>query len=251
LEAKNLNIKFVKDIIVVAAMKSIPEIKQQPLSIIIITFLSFIPLFFTSFFGGQLIYAVVGGMVCSMGFLGLSAAIHDIVWDRYVKTREMLVAMPVHPLSYSLGVAIAKLLFALPGFIIFITMIIMLHILQPSVIGLAIISIFLCWSALSSIGFLVSTYLRNANLNTLTNISSILGLAFILLPPVFYSEQLLGAYAWIGIIFPTSNVASLIRAYAGLTELSPEMISIQWLVLVATTIISLVLVLIRAKWRED
>jgi ABC-2 type transport system permease protein len=157
----------------------------------------------------------------------------------------------VHPLSYSLGIAISKLLYALPGFIIFLTIIIMLHILQFSVIGLAIVAVFLCWSALSSIGFMVSTYLRNANLTTLTSISSILGLVFILLPPVFYSEKLLGTYAWISIIFPTSNVASLIRTYAGLTELSPEMITMQWLVLVATTMISLILVLIKAKWRED
>jgi ABC-type multidrug transport system permease subunit len=250
-EARNLNVKFLKDILVIAAMKSIPDIKKQPLTLIIITLLSFIPLFFTSFFGGQISNALVGGMVCSIGFIGLASAIQDITTDRHEKTREMIVAMPVHPISYSLGVAISKLLYASPGFIIFLVMTTTLGILPLSAIGWSIISVFLCWSALSSIGFVVSTYLRKANANTLNNVSSILGLAFIFLPPVFYSEQLLGAYAWIGIVFPTSNAAGLIRAYAGLSNMSPEMIVLRWLVLVATTTISLAAVSLKAKWREE
>jgi ABC-type multidrug transport system permease subunit len=240
-----------KDIFVIAAMKSIPDIKKQPLTLVIITLLSFIPLFFTSAFGGQVQYALVGGMVGSIGFIGLASAIQDITMDRHEKTREMIVAMPVHPVSYSVGVATSKLLYASPGFVIFLVMTTALGILQFSSIGWAIISVFLCWAALSSIGFVVSTYLRKANANTLNNVSSILGIAFIFLPPVFYSEQLWGAYAWISIIFPTSNAASLIRAYAGLSEQSPEMIFLRWFVLVATTVISLVAVSLKAKWREE
>jgi ABC-type multidrug transport system permease subunit len=250
-EAKNLNVKFLKDILVIATMKSIPDIKKQPLTLIIITLLSFIPLFFTSFFGGQIDYALLGGMVCSIGFIGLASAIQDITADRHEKTREMIVAMPVHPISYSLGVATSKLLYASPGFIIFLVMTTILGILPLSAIGWSVISVFLCWAALSSIGFVVSTYVRKASANTLNNVSIILGIAFIFLPPVFYSEQLLGAYAWISIVFPTSNAAGLIRAHAGLSEQSPEMILLRWLVLVATTVISLVAVSLKAKWREE
>jgi ABC-type multidrug transport system permease subunit len=208
-------------------------------------------MFFTSFFGGQIDYALLGGMVCSVGFIGLASAIQDITMDRHEKTREMIVAMPVHPISYSLGVATSKLVYASPGFIIFLIMTTSLRILPLSAIGWSIISVFLCWSALSSIGFVVSTYLRTADANTMNNVSSILGIAFIFLPPVFYSEQLLGAYAWISIIFPTSNAASLIRVYAGLSKLSLEMIVLRWLVLGATTVISLAAVLLKAKWREE
>lgn len=246
-----MNVKFLKDIMVIAAMKSIPDIKKQPLTLIVITILSFVPFFFTSFFGGQVDYALLGGMVCSVGFIGLASAIQDVTTDRHEKTREMIVAMPVHPISYSLGVATSKLLYASPGFVIFLIMTTTLRILPISAIGWSIISVFLCWSALSSIGFVVSTYLRKASANTLNNVSNILGIAFVLLPPVFYSEQLLGAYSWISVIFPTSNAASLIRAYAGLSEQSPQMILLRWLVLVATTVISLVAVLLKAKWREE
>jgi ABC-type multidrug transport system permease subunit len=181
----------------------------------------------------------------------LASAIQDVTTDRHEKTREMIVAMPVHPISYSIGIATSKLLYASRGFIIFLAMTTALGILPFSAIGWSIISVFLCWSALSSIGFVVSTYLRKADANTMTNLSSILGLAFIFLPPVFYSEKLWGAYAWISIAFPTSNAATLIRAYAGLSEMSLETILLRWLVLVATTVISLVAVSLKAKWREE
>ena len=246
-----MNLKPLKDVYVIATMKAIPDIKRQPLTLIIITFLSFIPMFFTYVFGGQIIYALVGGMVGSIGFIGLASAVQDIAWDRYVKIREMIVAMPVHPLSYSFGVALSKLLYASPGFIIFIVIFMVFRILPLSSLGWVIASVFLCWAALSSIGFVISTYLRNANINTLNNVSNILGILFIFLPPVFYSEQLWGSFQWLAIIFPTSNAAGLIKSYAGISPLTSEIALLRWLVLIITTVVSLLLVAIKSRWREE
>jgi ABC-type multidrug transport system permease subunit len=254
LEESSLNLKPLKDVYIIATMKAVPDIKRQPLTLFIITFLSFIPLFFTYFFGGaqaQLIYALVGGMVGSVGFIGLASAVQDITWDRYVKIREMIVAMPVHPLSYSFGVALSKLLYASPGFIIFIAISTIFGLLPLSSVGWVVVSVFLCWAALSSIGFVMSTYLRNANINTLTNVSNILGILFIFLPPVFYTEQLWGRYQGLAIIFPTSNAAELIRSYAGISPLTSEMALLHWLVLAVTTMVSLLLVSFKSRWREE
>ena len=249
-----MNLKPLKDVYIIATMKAIPDIKRQPLTLFIITFLSFIPLFFTYFFGGaraQLMYALVGGMVGSVGFIGLASAVQDITWDRYVKIREMMVAMPVSPLSYSFGVALSKLLYASPGFIIFMTISTVFRILPLSSLGWVIASVFLCWAALSSIGFVISTYLRDANINTLNNMSSILGIVFIFLPPVFYSEQLWGRFQGLAIVFPTSNAAELIRSYAHISPLTSEMALLHWLVLIATTLVSLLLVAVKSRWREE
>jgi ABC-type multidrug transport system permease subunit len=251
LEESSLNLKPLRDVYIIATMKAIPDIKRQPLTLFIITFLSFIPLFFTYFFGGQVIYALVGGMVGSIGFIGLASAVQDITWDRYVKIREMIVAMPVHPLSYSFGVALSKLLYASPGFIIFIAISTVFGILPLSSLGWVVASVFLCWAALSSIGFVMSTYLRDANINTLTNVSNILGILFIFLPPVFYSEQLWGSLQGLAIIFPTSNAAELIRSYAGISPLTSEMALLRWLVLLVMTGVSLSLVAIKSRWREE
>jgi ABC-type multidrug transport system permease subunit len=248
---RRLNLKPVKDVLVIAEMKAIPDIKRQPLTLFIITCLSFVPLFFTFFWGGQISFALVGGMVGSVGFIGLASAVQDIMWDRYVKIREMIVAMPVHPLSYSLGVALSKLLYASPGFVISLVMSLGFGVLPLSSVGWVLASVFLCWAASSSIGFVLSTYLRNANINTLNNMSNILGIVFIFIPPVFYSEQLLGDFHWLAILFPTSNAAGLIRSYAGLTPLTSEMLLLRWVVLVLTTLACILVVSFKTSWREE
>lgn len=246
-----MKLKPLKDTFIIAIMKAVPDIKKQPTTLIIIATLSFIPLFFTVFFGGQVSYALVGGMVGSVGFIGLASATQDITWDRYLKIREIIVAMPVNPASYAFGVALSKLLYASPGFVLFIIIASAMQILPFSSLGWTILAVFLCWSALSGIGFIISTYLRNANLNTLSNMSNILGLVFIFVPPVFYPEQMLGEFRWISIVFPTSNAAGLIRNYAGLAPLSFDMALLRWLVLIGTTIVSLLAVMLKTRWREE
>jgi ABC-type multidrug transport system permease subunit len=79
-------------------------------------------------------------------------------------------------------------------------------------LGWIIAALLLCWAVLSGIGFVISTYLRRASIYTLNNLANILGLGLVFLPPVYYPEELLGGLSWIGIFFPTSNAAGLIRA---------------------------------------
>jgi len=103
---------------------------------------------------------------------------------------------------------------------------------------------------MSAIGFMISTYLLKASMMFLNNVSNLLGIGIIFIPPVYYSEAALGNMSWVSILIPTSNVAGLIRAYLGLLELSPEMIAIRWLVLIATTIVFVALTGVKARWRE-
>jgi len=51
-------------------------------------------------------------------------------------------------------------------------------------------------------------------------------------------------------LIPTSNAASLIRAYMGLLPLSPETIMVRWLILIVTTVVFVTLTSLKAKWRE-
>jgi len=112
--------KLVKDVFIIAVMKSLPDLKRQPLILLVIGLISVIPLFFITIFSqGMIGQGLVGTMISMVAFIGIVAGIQDITWDRYVKIREMIVAMPVHPLSYALGVAIAPLILSLPGINIF------------------------------------------------------------------------------------------------------------------------------------
>lgn len=245
-----MNLKLVKDALIIASLKSVPDLKRQPLMLMVIGLVSAIPLFFILVFGGNISYGLVGAMVSTVSFIGISAAIQDIAGDRYLKIREMMVAMPVHPASYAVGVALAPLLLSTPGLIFFLAIALALGILTLSTVGWMIISLLLCWAALSSIGFIISTYLQRASVYTLNNVSTILGLGLIFMPPVYYPEELLGGLSWVAMIFPTSNAAGLIRVYSGLLQLPQEIVLVRWLILIAMALFSALIVSLKAKWRE-
>lgn len=246
-----MNIKTVKDAFIIASLKSIPDLKRNPSMMILIGLISAFPLFFIVVFGGQVSGGLVGAMIANISFIGLAAAIQDISFDRYMKIREMIVAMPVHPVSYAIGVAMAPLFISAPGLIFFICLAIAIGALPLVSLGWTVVALILCWAAGSSIGFIISTYLRNASVYTLNNMANILGLGLVFLPPVYYPEELLGAYRWISIVFPTSNATGLIRFYAGLTKMPVETVLLSWIILAATVIVSITFLSFKTRWRED
>jgi ABC-2 type transport system permease protein len=246
-----LNFKVVKDTFIIATLKSVPDLKRNPSTMILIGLISAFPLFFILVFGGQVSNGLVGAMIATISFIGLAAAIQDISFDRYVKIREMIVAMPVHPVAYAIGVAMAPLFISAPGLVLFMCLAIAIRALPLLAIGWTVVALIVCWAAGSSIGFIVSTYLRKASVYTLNNMGTILGLGLVFLPPVYYPEEMLGGYRWISIVFPTSNAAGLIRYYAGLIQIPFEMVLLRWLILVATMVVSVVILSFKARWRED
>jgi ABC-type multidrug transport system permease subunit len=242
--------KTIKDAFIIASLKAIPDLKRQPLILIVIGLISALPLFFMLVFGGQISHGLVGAIISTVGFIGIASAIQDITWDRYIKVREMMVAMPVHPISYMVGAALAPLIYSCPGIVFFMVLAIRLGFVPLQALGWIVAALLLCWAVLSGIGFVISTYMRRASVYTLNNLSNILGIGLIFLPPVYYPEEMLGELSWIAIIFPTSNAAGLIRAYSGLAVFSQEMILIRWLTLLAMMVVSILLVVFKAKWRE-
>jgi len=244
--------KLIRDTMIIAWMKSYPDLKRNPLMIILLALISAIPLFFMVIFsgGGMLIHGLVGAMVSTVGFLGVAAAIGEISWDRYVKLREMMVAMPVHPVSYAMGIALAPLLLSIPSLLFFGGIAASWGIFTPTTVFWAIVVLLICWAAMSAISFLISTYLIKASPWLLNQISNMLGIGLIFIPPVYYPETMLGNLSWISVVFPTSNAAGLIRAYIGLLALSQETIIIRWLVLITMTTMFIALTSLKARWRE-
>jgi ABC-type multidrug transport system permease subunit len=244
--------KTIKDTLIIAWMKSYPDLKRNPLVLIVIALISAIPLFFMAVFAaeGMLIHGLIGAMVSTVSFIGVATGIQDISWDRYVKIREMIVAMPVHPASYAIGIALAPLLLSLPSLLFFGAIVAFLGFLDVTTILWVIVSLLTAWAATSAIGFIISTYLYKASPWMLNNLSNLLGLGLIFIPPVYYPETLLGSLSWISVALPTSNVAGLIRYYMGLLPLSQEALIIRWLVLGVTTVVFIILTSLKSKWRE-
>jgi len=233
-------------------MKSYPDLRRNPLMLMVIAMISAIPLFFMAMFtgGGMLIHGIVGAMVSTVAFIGVAAGIQDISWDRYVKIREMIVAMPVHPASYAIGIALAPLLLSVPSLLFFGAIATMWGVFSPLTMLWTVAALVLCWAAMSAIGFIISTYLFKASPWLLNNLSNLLGIGLIFIPPVYYPETMLGGLSWISALIPTSNAAGLVRAYLGLLKLPQEVIVVRWLILIVTTVVFVVLTSLKTRWTE-
>jgi len=244
--------KILKDMLIIAWMKSYPDFRRNPLMLLLIAMIGAIPLFFMVLFSGgnMLVHGLIGAMISGVAFIGVMAGIQDISWDRYVKIREMIVAMPVHPASYALGIALAPLLLSIPSVVFFGALLASWGVFSLTATLWTILALVVVWAAMSAIGFLISTYLFKTSMMVLNNLSNLLGIGIIFIPPVYYPETLLGNLSWISVIIPTSNVAGLIRAYMGLMPLSPETIMVRWLILIVTTMMFVGLTSLKARWRE-
>jgi len=246
--------KILKDTLIIAWIKSYPDFRRNPLWLMLLSMINAIPLFFMLMFssgGNVIVHGLIGAMISSVAFAGLIAGIQDISWDRYVKIRQIIVAMPVHPASYALGIALAPLLISIPSLILFGAITAFLGFLNLEILVWIIPVLLTSWAAMSTMGFMISTYLYKANPMILNNLSILLGIAFIFIPPVYFSEVQLGGLSWISIIIPTSNAAGLLRSYVGLLPLSTEMAIIRWAVLIVMTLVFITLISLKSKWRED
>jgi hypothetical protein len=244
---------MVKDTFLIAWIKSYPDFRRNPLMLVLIAMISSIPLFFMLMFssgGNMIVHGLIGAMVSSVAFVGVMAGIQDISWDRYVKIREMIVAMPVHPASYALGIALAPLLISIPSLFFFGTLLAFLGSLSFEALAWTVLALIIAWAAMSTMGFMISTYLFKSSMMVLNNLSNLLGIGFIFIPPVYYSEAQLGGLSWIAVVIPTSNVAGLIRSYMGLLPLSIEDTLIRWAALIITTGVFMALAFMKARWRE-
>jgi ABC-type multidrug transport system permease subunit len=246
--------KIVKDTFIIAWIKSYPDFRRNPLGLLFIAMINSIPLFFMMIFSGggnMIVHGLIGAIVSSVGLIGVIAGIQDISWDRYVRIREMIVAMPVHPASYALGIALAPLLVSIPSLIFFSAILAFMGLLTFESLIWIIPSLVITWAAMSTMGFMISSYLLKSSMMVLNNLSNLLGIGLLFIPPVYYSEAHLGSLSWISIIIPTSNVAGLIRSYMGLLPLSTDTILVRWAVLIAMTVSFIVLASVKSRWRED
>jgi ABC-type multidrug transport system permease subunit len=162
----------------------------------------------------------------------------------------MVVAMPVHPLSYAMGLTLGFLIFSFPGFIAFLLFGVYRGLFDPVSILLTLAAMVLCWLGLAAMGFTIATYQNKASPNTLGIIANILSFGFVFLPPVYYSETMLGSLSWVVYILPTSNAAAIIRYATGLTAWDSTAFMLHWVVMLVTVVVFSALVVKKARWRE-
>lgn len=245
--------KIARDAIIIAWMKFGNDIKREPLlTVLLIAISGGFPLVILWAYVGPSAapHVLVGAMVFNLGYMAMIAASQDIIWDKYVKMREMIVAMPVSPLSYSFGVALGSLLYSFPGMIVY--MFLLYHLSNISLLSIAVIFpvLMATWISLSTMGFTISTLLYNSTPYRVNSVSNLLSFLIAFLPPVYYPAEALGSLSWLASFLPTSSAALLIRQSIGISSMSGPMIAMSWSSLLVYALAFSLIVIKKTKWRE-
>lgn len=197
--------------------------------------------------GEALPYGLAGALTMITTELGLFVGTDLATYKLQNRFQDMVVASSVTPLIYMFGVALSELIFGAPALLILFGLIAG----QGASLG-ALLSclgvVLLLWVTTTSLGFFFSAYAPNTQNAFVINgfITTILSV----LPPVYYSVNALPTYLVpLAEIVPTTEASSLFQGAIGLGY-SIEPVA-GFVVLLAATFITLLLVSFRMKWRES
>ena len=197
--------------------------------------------------GTALPYGLAGALTMVTTELGLFVGTDLATYKLQNRFQDIVVASPVSPTTYMFGVALSDLIFGSPALVILFAL--MAGQGAPLVsLAAALGVVVLLWATTTSLGFFFSAYAPNTQNAFIINgfITTILSV----LPPVYYSVNALPKFLLpLAVIIPTTEASSLFQGTIGLGySIAP---AAGFAVLVAATLITLLLVSFRMKWRES
>lgn len=196
--------------------------------------------------GTALPYGIAGALTMVTTELGLFVGTDLASYKLQNKFQDVVVASPVSPLTYMFGVALSELIFGSPALLI------LFGLLGSQGAGIPALAtsfgvVMLLWVTATSIGFFFSAYAPNTQNAFIINgfITTILSV----LPPVYYSLSALPSFLVpLAVLIPTTEASTLFQGAIGLGySISPEL---SFAVLTAATVVMLLLVSFKMKWRE-
>lgn len=213
----------------------------SPLSLLmVITFVSNGALFGTAIEGGLIMIFFSSGIALQSD---LSHLKNDF------KLQDMIVSSPTSSRLYMAGMALAEIVYSLPGLIILIVLAgIYLH---PSLIqALILFVVLMLMFAISvAIGFMLSTF--SSDVVQSYAFSRLLSLLFATLPPVYYPITYVPApFNYLAYLSPTTYAAEIMHSATGFLDLSFNWLIVDWIVLVVVCAIILFIGLKKNRWKD-
>ncbi len=197
--------------------------------------------------GSALPYGLAGALTMVTTELGLFVGTDLASYKIQNRFQDIVVASPVSPLVYMFGVALSELIFGAPALIVLFGL---MAGQGASVVSLAasLGVVLLLWVTTTSLGFFFSAYAPNTQNAFIINgfITTLLSV----LPPVYYSVNVLPKFLVpFAEIIPTTEASALFQGTIGLGySISPVS---GFVVLLASTMLMLILVSFRMRWREN
>jgi len=217
----------------------IPFVFSQPFTLLFILFVASN--------GVALPFGIAGALTMVTTELGLFVGTDLASYKIQNKFQDVVVASPVSPLIYMFGVALSELIFGAPALLVLFGLM-----ASQGATTAAIVTAFgvviLLWVTTTAIGFFFSAYAPNTQNAFIINgfIATILSV----LPPVYYSVKLLPSFVLpIAEILPTTQASALFQGVIGLGYSIDPLVS--FAVLLAASVVLLLLVSFKMKWRES
>lgn len=196
--------------------------------------------------GAALPYGIAGALTMVTTELGLFVGTDLASYKIQNKFQDMVVASPVSPLTYMFGVALSELVFGAPALLVLFGLMAWYG-ASMWALALTLGVVILLWMATTSIGFFFSAYAPSTQNAFIINgfIATLLSV----LPPVYYSVKILPPLLVpLAEVLPTTEASVLFQGSIGLGySISP---TFSFLVLLAATVILLVLVSFKMRWRN-
>jgi len=172
------------------------------------------------------LHALLGAAV-AFGFnSGVVSLPQVVLMYRYRRLQEMLLAGPVSPMTYLVGVALSRLFGAAPNLLALLLILVWIGGVAPEGLLAVLFLMLLSWFIGSLLGFVLASLWENPV--TVSSAANMLGILLVLLPPVYYPAELLPAsLRWPAMVIPTANMAQLMRQAVGLSAVQPGHLVLQ------------------------
>lgn len=213
----------------------------SPLSLLaVITFVS----------GGALLgTAILGGLIMIFFSSGIALQSDLSHLKNDFKLQDMIVSSPTSAKMYMGGMALAEIVYSIPGIAILIALTAIY--LQPDLIQIAILTtvLALMFAISVAIGFMLSTF--SSDVVQSYAFSRLLSLLFATLPPVYYPITLVPyPFNYLAYLSPTTYAAELMHSTMGYLKLSTANIVLDWAVLIGVCAVILFVAVKKTRWRD-
>jgi len=241
----------IKTIVILGYMYGFLWLRRNTLSMIWLFSTPFTILFLFYVIAGEgaLVTALIGAYIMLFVNAGVGV-IGDAVWNKHeLKFQDIFVASPVTVFDYIAGIALAEIFFTLPGIVVLLIPLILYQSTVYWLFTLAVVPT-ITWLIVSAISFYFSTYVPNARNGW--QVGVLLNLLLTILPPVFYPiEKIPDIIRPLAYLIPTTHSALLIKSGAGIINLGTTDTLFSWSYLLVTLILSTLLTINKAQWREN
>lgn len=193
---------------------------------------------------GKLVdYAIVGGMLAVMASTGIASAGSSAYFRLTLHIEDLLIPTKISKVDYMFGFMLGYLLYSSPGLALYALLGLAYHLFTAYNVLITVFVLGLVAVATTSIGLLVSSFVKNQR--AIWAIPGLLSVTLTVIPPLFYPYTVLPkALLYAFMVVPVTSASMLLQGYYSLEPIN----NLALVVLVIETLVYFMLAVKFMKW---